>query len=88
MWTFCQRRESLRRVAADLREGMKDEAEGMLHKAVLQGEPWAVKFYLLTQAKDSGYSTRTELAGASDVPPVPVQFIEVAQSAERNGDGD
>jgi hypothetical protein len=86
VWKFCQCRPTLRQVADDEREGMKDFAESALHKAVLAGEPWAVKFYLTTQAKDRGYTTRTELAGAEGGPPVPVQFIEVGSTRPRDGD--
>jgi hypothetical protein len=78
-------------VATDERESMKDDAESALYKAVLEGEPWAVKFFLSTQAKDRGYSLRTELAGAAeDTLPISIQFIEVGrtEAAERNGDGD
>jgi hypothetical protein len=90
VWQFVQRRPTLRQVAHDERETMKDTAESALHKAVLKGEPWAVKFYLTTQAKDRGYTTRTELAGAEGAPPVRmVEFIEVgATTAARNGEAD
>jgi hypothetical protein len=88
VWKFVNRREALRRVAADERESMKDDAEGALYRAVRAGEPWAVKFFLLTQAKDRGYTTRTELAGERESPPIGVRFIEVGQAAGRNGDRD
>jgi hypothetical protein len=83
VWKFIHRREALRQVAHDERESMKDHAESALHAAVLKGEPWAVKFYLTTQAKDRGYTVRTELAGAEGGPPVPITFVEVARSAPR-----
>jgi hypothetical protein len=86
VWKFVNRREALRQVARDERESMKDHAESALHRAVLKGEPWAVKFYLTTQAKDRGYTIRTELAGAEGGPPVPVQFIEVGGTRSRDGD--
>jgi hypothetical protein len=82
VWKFINRREALRQVAADERESMKDEAESALYKAVLDGEPWAIRFFLSTQAKDRGYSLRAELAGAEDAPPAGIRFIEVG-STER-----
>jgi hypothetical protein len=87
---FINRREALRQVATDEREGMKDDAESALYKAVLGGEPWAVKFFLATQAKDRGYSLRTELAATVTTPPEPIRFVEVVRPApaERNGDGE
>jgi hypothetical protein len=39
------RREKLKAVAADIREGMKDNAESVLYTAVLGGEAWAICFY-------------------------------------------
>jgi len=41
-----------------------DKAELKLEQAVMAGEPWAVIFYLKTQAKDRGYVERQEVTGA------------------------
>lgn len=38
-----------------------DDAEVKLIEAVKDGEPWAIKYYLSTQAKDRGYVVRTEV---------------------------
>jgi hypothetical protein len=92
VWKFVNRREALRQVAEDEREGLKDDAESALYRAVLKGEPWALKFFLSTQAKDRGYTTRTEVASERDAPPIGIKFIEVVRpappdgAAERNGD--
>ena len=51
---------SLQEVLADAREGMKDDAESSLHKAIRDGQAWAVCFYLKTQAKDRGYIEKQE----------------------------
>ena len=51
----------LQRVLKDAREGMKDEAESALYKAVRDCQPWAVCFYLKTQAKDRGYVEKSEI---------------------------
>lgn len=57
---LVDRRPALRRVLADAREGMKDNAESALFRAVLAGEAWAVCFFLKCQAKDRGYVERHE----------------------------
>jgi hypothetical protein len=92
VWDFCRRRPTLQQVAQDVRESLKDHAESALYKAVLEGEAWAVCFYLKTQARDRGYGERMELAGDKDAPHTPIQIIEVTRCAERpaerNGDGD
>lgn len=58
---FIDKRPSLQETMLDLREAMKDNAESALYSAVLAGHSWAVQFYLRTQAKERGYSERTEL---------------------------
>jgi hypothetical protein len=44
------------------RETMKDLGEGQLYVAVQRGEPWAVQFYLRTQARDRGYGDHIDVA--------------------------
>ena len=61
VWRFIQSRPKLKAAADDVREGMKDNAESSLHRAVLAGEAWAVCFYLKTQAKDRGYVEKQEI---------------------------
>lgn len=41
-----------------------DVTEMALHKAILDGEPWAIQFKLKTQGKDRGYVERQEVTGA------------------------
>jgi hypothetical protein len=48
----------LREVVASFKQEVSDEAEGHLVKLALAGVPWAVRFWLVTQARDRGYSTR------------------------------
>lgn len=55
---------TLKTVLKDSREGMIDNAESALYRAVLNGEAWAVCFFLKTQAKPRGYVERQELTGA------------------------
>jgi len=51
----------------DLRESMTDNAESALNRAILQGEAWAVCFYLKCQAKNRGYVERTEVQQTTKV---------------------
>jgi predicted transcriptional regulator len=52
---------ALQDACRDAREGMKDEAESSLYRAVKDGQAWAVCFFLKTQAKDRGYIERQEI---------------------------
>ena len=36
-------------------------AEAALYRAIIAGEPWAVKFQLATKGKDRGYTERHEV---------------------------
>lgn len=65
---LVRKRPALQKVVIDAREGMKDNAESSLYRAVLRGESWAVCFYLKTQAKDRGYIERVEQTGADGSP--------------------
>mgnify|MGYP001619479343 CR=1 FL=1 len=72
------------------RESVKDIAELVLFKKIQEGEPWAVCFFLKTQARDRGYVERQELTGADGGP---VEFIlGLRQAWERQqarlGNGD
>lgn len=44
----------------EAREDMGDTAEGKLFEAILNGEPWAITFYLKTQHKARGYIERSQ----------------------------
>jgi hypothetical protein len=64
--TFIGHDPALRAVLADAREGMLDDAEGVLYQAVKRGEAWAVCFFLKTQGKGRGYSEKADAAPAAD----------------------
>jgi hypothetical protein len=55
-------------------EGILDNAESALHRAVLAGEPWAIKYVLSTRGKNRGYVERTEHKHAG---PVGIDLTEV-----------
>jgi hypothetical protein len=50
----------LKEALHDAREGMLDDAESVLYAKCLAGDTRAIIFFLRTQAKDRGYSLRTE----------------------------
>jgi len=64
LYTFIKRHPSVQAVVADARETMLDNAESSLYRAVLNGEAWAVCFFLKTQGKRRGYVERQEVTGA------------------------
>jgi predicted transcriptional regulator len=64
---FVAARPDLAEVARECRETMTDNAESALYRAVLAGEPWAVCFYLKTQAKARGYVERVQVEAEETV---------------------
>ena len=60
--------ETLQNLQQALRGATTDTAELKLYTAILAGEPWAIQFYLKTQAKDRGYTERTEISGPDGGP--------------------
>ncbi len=63
LYRYIEAHPSLQPVILEARETMKDMAESVLYSKVLAGEPWAVCFFLKTQAKDRGYVERAEMTG-------------------------
>lgn len=61
VWKMVQKYPTLQQVVKDCREGIKDIAESALQRAIMQGEAWAICFFLKTQAKDRGYLERYEI---------------------------
>jgi hypothetical protein len=45
-----------------------DTAELKLYQAILNGEHWAITFYLATKGKDRGYTKRQEIVGKDEGP--------------------
>lgn len=65
LYKYIARYESLKKVVEEARERMKDMVESTLYSKALEGEGWAVCFFLKTQAKDRGYVERSEVTGAA-----------------------
>lgn len=59
---------ALQELIADEREAMTDTAELALHRAIVNGEAWAVCFYLKTQGKSRGYVEKQEISGPNGGP--------------------
>lgn len=59
--------DKLQQIITDARESMVDNAESALHRAVTNGEGWAVCFTLKTQGKNRGYVERQEVQQESRV---------------------
>lgn len=59
---------SVKRAYDAERETIKDVVESSLITKAKEGEAWAVKYYLSTQAKDRGYVERKEFTGKDGGP--------------------
>lgn len=87
---YLSKYPELEALRVDAREQKLDLAEDQLIKAMEKGEPWAVKFFLLTQGKDRGYSERREMTGANGTPlgrPGQVVVIQVPDNGRREIEG-
>lgn len=69
---FIDKSPHLQQILRDAREGMLDEAETAMMKAIRKGEAWSVCFSLKTQGRSRGYSERTE-----DLPPLEVLLAAI-----------
>lgn len=65
---YIDRHPELIAIQEECKEGLKDDAEDQLARAVRRGEGWAIKFFLLTQGRDRGYVDRKEVTGADGTP--------------------
>jgi hypothetical protein len=86
-------RPSLQKALSDAREGMLDEAESSLYRAVKGGQAWAVCFFLKTQGKCRGYTEKPDDdagkdKGAGGVPVELVTRLFALLGAQPGGTGD
>jgi hypothetical protein len=85
-WSYIQKRPALQQVLRECQETIKDHAESVLHRKLLDGEPWAVCFFLKCKAKDRGYIERQEIAGAEDAPLTIIrEVIDASSHLQSNG---
>lgn len=68
VYNYIERHPSVKDALVEARETMLDNAESVLYRAVLNGEAWAVCFFLKTQGKSRGYVERQEVTGADGGP--------------------
>lgn len=88
---YIARHPTVAAAVYEAREAMKDVAEAKLVQSIHEGEAWAVKYYLSTQAKDRGYVERVEQrhGGDPDNPtPIPFTFAFDRPDREEGDDGD
>lgn len=55
VYKYIERYPTCREALQRGREQLKDLAEAKLVQAIAHGDPWAIQFYLRTQARDRGY---------------------------------
>ena len=67
VWNRVQSSPELQALLEDAREGMLDNAESSLYRAVIAGEAWAVCFLLKTQGKGRGYIEKVQQEHSGDV---------------------
>lgn len=60
LWQWRKERPELLEIIAEEREEMIDRAESKLLEIIGEGDVSAIKYYLSTQGKERGYTTRTE----------------------------
>ena len=60
IWNRVNKSPELQKIVEEEREGVIDVAEGALHQAVLNGEPWAITFTLKGIGKNRGHSEKIE----------------------------
>ena len=53
----------LRKACDEALEEMKDLAEGKLYQNIMDGKESSIHYFLRTQAKDRGYTERSEVTG-------------------------
>ena len=63
VYNYIRRYATCRAALAEAREIVGDRAEGRLFRAIAEGEPWAIQFYLSRQCRDRGYGDRLTIEG-------------------------
>ena len=58
---------TVKEAVREAKESMIDIAEAKLYGAITKGEPWAICFYLKTQAKSRGYVEKVEQESKIDI---------------------
>jgi hypothetical protein len=64
LYSFIENHPTCQTALKNARDSMIDNVESSLYSKALEGEGWAVCFFLKTQGKHRGYVERQELTGA------------------------
>jgi hypothetical protein len=91
---YVARHESLRKLRRELIEENTDTAENGLLRAVKREEPWAIRFWLVTQGRARGYARDVNIntlvqVNAPDMAPMsdPQRLADVVQILAESGVG-
>jgi hypothetical protein len=73
IFVYARRYETVRVAIKEAREATADAVESQLIAAAMRGEPWAVTYYVKTQARDRGYgdTARVDLHVKAEAPVTP-----------------
>jgi len=74
VYRYIEKHAKLKDVLAESRESMLDMVESVLYSKALEGESWAVCFFLKTQGKSRGYIERSEVSGV-DGSAIKVEYV-------------
>lgn len=87
VYNYITKHASVKAALDESRETMIDNVESVLYKQALEGEAWAVCFYLKTQAKHRGYVERTqqEISGRDGEQLQPLVIIRADQTTPDSG---
>jgi len=67
LYNYRKRYKTVNDAIEEQRETMLDNAESVLYRAVLNGEAWAVCFFLKTQGKKRGYIERLQQESTGEI---------------------
>lgn len=87
IYNYLNKFPDLKELQESFAESMVDKAEYKLHEAVVDGDPWAIKYALSTKGKARGYTERTEHTGA-DGGDLTIRMVEVVKQDEGETDDD
>lgn len=83
LFAYIERHPELKQTINDVLEAQVDMAESSLYRAVLNGEAWAVQFFLKTRGKRRGYIERSDSLNISvDLGKLSVEQLERLAAGE------
>ena len=85
IYKMMARKPTIKHALDNARDVMIDNVESVLYKKALEGEAWAVCFFLKTQAKHRGYVERAEVTGKDGEKIEPLVIIRADQITPDSG---